>query len=126
MPTLDLYKTRPHNTVILIDPKSKKKLTFKLPNEYTVEEVERLLELQGLREKIESQEVSDRGEKQLQDFWRVVFDQLSILFQHFHPEMTVDELKRIVTHDEALRILGFYQKYRYAGNDESGTSKKKI
>jgi len=125
MPLLDLYKSRPHNTVKLIDPKTKKAIELKLPNEYTVEEVERLLELQGLREKIESQSVVGQGEKQLQDFWQIVFDQLEILFQHFQPEMSREEIKRLVTHDEALRILGFYQKYRYQPNDESDTPKKK-
>jgi len=111
--------------VKLTDPKTKKELEYKLPNEYTVEEVERLLELQVLRDKVESEEVSDRGEEQLQNFWRIVFDQLEILFQHFHPEMTREILKSLVTHEEALEILGFYQKYRYQENTDNGKSKKK-
>lgn len=126
MATLDLYKNRTHNIVKVTNPKTKEITEYKLPNEYTVEEVERLLELQIQREKLEKQKVEGQGAEQLVAFWAVVFDQLEILFQHFNPELDAAKIRSIVTHKEALDILGFYNTHRFQTNEEDEkTSKKK-
>jgi len=126
MPTLDLYKERKHATVILKDQRTQEPKEFKIPNEYTVEEIERLLELQKKRTSIESENVGENEAEQLQRFWSVVFEQLEILFQHYQPELTADDLRSWVTHQEALEILGFYDKYRLLERDNAKSSKKKV
>jgi hypothetical protein len=125
MATLDLYKNRQFNSVKLTDKTTQKEIEYKLPNEYTVEEIERLLELQVQRESMEKQDVKDRGEEQLQEFWRVVFDQLEILFQHYQPEITSATLRSLLTHKEALEIVGFYNTNRFQKNSEKPSGKKK-
>lgn len=125
MRALNLYKSRKCSTVKLNDGK-----TYKLPNEYTVEEVERLLELRAEQEALETQEVTEE-EAQLNKFWVVVFDQIEIIFQHYQPEVTSTDLKKLLTHNEALEILGFFDKYRHQAikeiNQESEKdSKKKV
>lgn len=107
MHALDLYKSRKHSVVTLADGKE-----YKIPNEYTVEEVERLLELRVEQEAIEKEEVVDK-DGQLPRFWSVVFDQITILFQHYQPEVTTEYLKSVITQNEALEMLGFFQKYRH-------------
>lgn len=120
MPTLDLYKERKTTSVKLKDR------VFLIPNEYTVEEAERLLELQQKREAIESEKVDEakKGE-QMKAFWGVVFDQLEVIFQHHQPEVTADEIRSLVSHREALDILGFFDKYRHLSSENPGESKKK-
>ncbi len=123
MRSLDVYKERQATSLKLGDK------TFRIPNEYTVEEVERLLELQIKREAVEEEKVSPANEaSQLKRFWAIVFDQLEILFQHYQPEITGDELKTLLTRKEALDILGFYDKYRQHGKSAGGKQdpKKKI
>jgi len=128
MPVLDLYKTRQHHTVRFGEGDKAKE--YKFPAEYTVEEVERLLELQARREALEAQEAAPEGTPeraaQLNGFMVAVFDQVEVLFQHYQPEMTAEELKNILTRNEALGILGFFDKYRFRALKEmSGDSKKK-
>ncbi len=130
MPVLDLYKERTYSTVKLADGKE-----YKIPNEYTVAEVERLLELRTEQEAIEKKPVIGESEipKQLDDFWVVVFDQILILFQHYQPDITIPYLKKNVTQNEALETLGFFHKYRHAvlrelqsnPSDQSTTEVKK-
>lgn len=112
MPVLDLYKERKYSLVKLADGKE-----YQIPNEYTVVEVERLLELREQQEAIEKEEVTDQ-EKQLGKFWAVVFDQLTVLFQHKQPDITTEYLKSVITQNEALGMLGFFQKYRHSALKE--------
>ena len=51
----NLYKSRKYSTVKLDDGKS-----YKIPNEYTVQEVERLLELRIEQEALETEEVLNK------------------------------------------------------------------
>ena len=119
MNSLDLYKGRKH-TVIKIGARD-----FKIPNEYTVEEAERLLEMQHKREALESQEAAS-PESQIPEFWGIVFDQLEIIFQHYQPDMDIDQLKKLVSHNEALHILGFFDKYRQSQQKPAETKKKSL
>ena len=126
MPTLDLYKNRQFNTVKLTDSRTQEVKELKLPNEYTVEEVERLLELQTKRQNLEKEVVGENEAEQLQKFWQITFDQLEILFQHYQPEITSNDLRSLMTHQEALEIIGFYNTYRFQENKEGGSGKKKV
>lgn len=121
MPILDVFKERQFNIVKLNDR------DLKVPNEYTVEEVERLLELDEKRNHIEEEQVSKdkpTQEAQLVRFWAVVFDQLEVIFQHYQPELTAVELRKLISHKEALGILGFYEKYRHLNQKKSGIADK--
>lgn len=128
MPILDLYKTREYSTVKLNDGND-----YKIPNEFTVEEFERLLEKRSVYEKIKNEEVVEGHEDaQKKRFFNAVFNQLVILFQHYHPDMTADELKKILTPKEALEILNFFDEYRHLAlegaksEDETTEPKKKL
>lgn len=125
----DVYKERQF-TIVKLGERD-----FKLPNEYTVEEVERLLELKTKRDEIENEVASDdkkEQESQLVAFWGIVFDQLEVIFQHYQPDITADDLRSLISHHEALGILGFYDKYRFISqkneseSGQSAESKKKI
>lgn len=107
MRTLDLYKERKYSLVKLSDGKE-----YKFPNEYTVDEVERLLELRVEQEALE-QEIVDDKKKQLDRFFSIAFNQIEILFQRYQPEITAEYLKKHVTENEVLEMLGFFQKYRH-------------
>lgn len=130
MQTLDLYKGRKHTVVKIGDSE------FKIPNEYTVEEVERLFELREQQEALEEQQASETEagrEKQHQRFMQLIFDQLEIIFQHHQPDMTAEWLKKHVTQNEALEIIGFFDKYRRSAFKQlreeeagSGDAKKKL
>lgn len=128
MRALDLFTSRKYSTVTLSDKKE-----YKIPNEYTVEEVERLLELRVEQEALEAESVSNT-EAQIKQFWEIVFSQLEIIFQHYQEDVTREYLKKVVTHNEALEIIGFFQKYRHSAIKEllsntptnSGDSKKKV
>ena len=114
MNTLDLYKERKHSEIKLSDG-----ITYKIPNEYTVEEVERLLELQMKREKIENAEVvQEKQEEQIKHFHESVFAQLEVIFQHYQPEMTTEVLKKKITINEALEMVGFFEKHRLSAMPE--------
>lgn len=124
MRTLNLYKQREYSTVTLNDGDE-----YKIPNEYTVEETERLLERRKEYEAIKEEEVQDgKEEEQAERFFRAAFNQLEILFQHYHPEMTAEELRELLTPSEALEILNFFDEYRHmarTGMAEDGKKKVK-
>lgn len=112
-----IFKSRKHSTVKLSDGK-----VYKIPKEYLVEEVERLIELQIEQKKIESQEVQESiKELQISNLYVNIFNQIEIILQHFQPEVTIEYLKKHITHSEALEMLGFFNKYRSLifKNDES-------
>lgn len=128
MQKLNLYKQRRFTVVKLNDGNE-----YKIPNEYTVEEVERLLELKKKWEEIENTIVDDTEEgkdKQLKAFYDNTFDQIEIFFQTYHPDVTIEYLKKIISHNEALEIMGFFHKYRALAlgqnQDEDLDVKKKL
>lgn len=128
MQKLNLYKQRRFTVVKLNDGKE-----YKIPNEYTVEEVERLLELKKKQEEIESTiagDSKDDQQKQVEDLYNNMYDQIEIFFQTYHPEMTIEAIKKIISHNEALEIMGFFHKYRALAmgeiQDEDLEAKKKL
>lgn len=110
MQTLDLYKKRRFTTVKLSDG-----IEYKIPNEYTVEEVERLLELKEREIEIKNTSVEEgtpEAEAHVTEFWNNIFAQLEIVFQSFQPDITLAYLFKNITHNEALEIIGFFNEYR--------------
>lgn len=123
MAELNLYTERKYSTIKLADDKD-----YKIPNEYTVEEVERLLELRAEQEALETEVVDEeKAQAEVDMFWKVVFSQLEIIFRHYQPEITQKHLKKLITHNEALEILGFFRKYRHLAllEIENETANKK-
>lgn len=112
MHALDLYKSRTHSEVKLADGK-----TYKIPNEFTVDEVERVLELQVELQALEKSTAKDatlsEDNPEFKKYLDIVFAQLTILYQHYQPDVTTEYLKKQVTPKEALAALGFFQKYRH-------------
>lgn len=125
---LDLFKERRYSIVKLSDNKE-----YKLPNEYSVEEVERVYELREEAEALEKQEADGDGKAQAKHYTDLVFAQLEVMFQHYQPEITVDYLRKVITLNEALDTIGFFQKYRHLAlkelreedNAKKAESKKK-
>lgn len=113
MAHLDLFAQRKHSTVTLADQK-----TYKLPNEYTVDEVERILELREEIEALEAQEVNGDGKAQRETHTSLIFAQLGIMFGHYQPDVTPEYLKTIISHNEALETIGFFRKYRHTALKE--------
>jgi len=126
---LDLYAARKYSTVKLGDGSE-----YKLPNEYTVEEVERVLELHEEIEALEQQEVVGDGKAQRERHTALIFAQLEVMFGHYQPDITAEQLQKVITHNEALEIVGFFRKYRHTAfkelRDETAAqkaeSKKKV
>jgi len=115
MQTLDLFKSRRFNIVKIGDGNE-----YKIPNEFTVEQVERLLELKAEQERLSDIPTADDKEeekKQVDILYSNMFAQLEVMFQAFHPEITAEYLKKYVSHNEALEVVGFFQKYRALAMD---------
>jgi hypothetical protein len=124
MATLDLFKARQKHTVV-IDVNGEA-TEFYVPMEYTVEEVERIYELQAEVERLAKKKISAKTKEQdLRDFWDAVFGQLLVLFNHYHPEITLEQLKKMLSKDDAAKIVVFFAKSRISG-DEEEPSKKKV
>jgi hypothetical protein len=127
MKTLNLYKERDYSVVILSDKKE-----YKIPNDYTVEEVERILEKQAQIAKLANTEIddeTDEGIQSLRRFWDLTFAQLEILFQHYQPDITADTLRSLIKQQDALEITKFYQMNKYGvegAKTEPENTKKKI
>lgn len=128
MQTLDLFKSRRFHIVKIGDGNE-----YKIPNEFTVEQVERLLELKAEQERLDAIPTADDKEeekKQLDSFYNNIFAQMEIMFQAFHPEVTIEYLKKYVSYNDALEVVGFFQKYRALAMDsiqaeeELGAKKK--
>jgi hypothetical protein len=127
MPHLDLFKERKYSTLKLGDGKE-----YKLPAEFTVEEVERVLEIREETEALEEEEVIEGGKVQREKHAGLLFAQLEVMFQHYQPDMTAKKLKKIVTLNDAMEILGFFTKYRHLvikelkeeANSKEGAKKK--
>lgn len=109
MAKLDLYSGRePHTIEVNI---SGEKQSLLVPSDYTVEEHERILELE---DKISQ---TDKDENTVR--WDLIFQQLAILFRRYQPEMTSDKLKTVLTKKDALRIMDFLAENSIAADQKS-------
>jgi hypothetical protein len=125
MATLDLFAARKKHTLML--DVNGEPTEFYIPMEYTVEEVERVYELQTQIDKIAKKTVNPKTQEQdLDQFWDAVFAQLLILFNHYHPDLTLDTLKKMLSRKEAVEIIQFFAKERLSTNDQNDTGKKKV
>lgn len=129
MATLDLFKKRqPHIIYLEVD---NQKQAFKLPTQYTVEEAERILEMQAEIDDIK-QEVAAESEieqlKQINRFWERVYMQALVLFNHYQPDITLDWLQANVSKENALEIIAFFteQHVKNIEEDAAQTGKKKL
>lgn len=127
MSTLNLYKERQTHTVILeVDGEPKE---FKIPKAYTVEEVERLLEIQVDLDLAANQTVEEnKADKQVEHFFDLLFSQLLVLFSRYHSELTVQDLKKYLSREEAQRIILFHtqEQLMYIVNEGKEETKKKV
>lgn len=129
MATLDLYKKRPPHTVILnID---NKKTPFNIPTHYTIEETERILEIQRDIDELKLEKVEENSAEQqvyLEMFWEKIYAQALVLFQHYHPEVTAEYLKKYLSQEDAAEIIAFHteQHLKNTSKDELRRVKKKV
>ena len=130
MQTLNLYKDR-QPYIVNLELKGKKK-TFKIPNELTIEESERLLEAELQIAELSKQEVANKkdGEEKLDQYFSGVYQYLLILFSKYQPEIeTAEDIKKMMTQAEAIRVIEFFKKKRFLHllglDDEESESKKK-
>jgi hypothetical protein len=115
MAKLDLYSGRePH--VVELEVSGEKK-EFKLPTDFTEEEIERILELE---KKVEDS-------KDLKSRRSIVFCQIQILLNRYQPELTLEQVKKMLTWDDALKIINFVSEHTFAvaSKDNQAESKKK-
>ena len=129
MQTLNLYKDR-QPYIVNLELKGKKK-SFKIPNELTIEESERLLEAEIQIAELSKQQVENKKdeEEKINAYFNSLYQYLLILFSKYQPEFErVEDVKKIMTHQEAIRILEFFKKKRFVhllGLDDEPETKKK-
>ena len=109
MPHLDLFAERKHSTVKAGNE------TWKIPNEFTVEEFERLLELREEFEVLEKEKIdaNDTENEKVKRLISLAFMQLQVILGHFQPDLTVEKLRSTITQNEVFRLIGFFDKYRH-------------
>lgn len=122
MAELNLYKERKVHTVTLEWEGNERE--FRIPSEYTVEEIERIFEAQ---KKVDERKDLEGTEDNVNLFWDAIFEQLLVLFEHYHSDITLADLKKNLTRDDAVKILRFYSDTRLAEISEAaeGNEKKK-
>ena len=133
MDTLDLYKDRQPYEVIL-EVKGGKK-TYKIPTELTIEETERILEVELRINATAKEEIENKKDEKikLDRYFSFLLEYILILLQHYQHEITLDDLKKTISRAEAIRIFEFFKKQRFlnllglAGSaDNDGVKKKPI
>jgi len=128
METLNLYKDRqPYEVILNLGGKKK---TFKIPNELTIEESERLLEAEIQIAELSKQEIenkTDQDEK-MKRYFNNLYQYILTLFNRYQPDIDLEELKKMMTQPEAIRVLEFFKKKRFLhliGADDNEPKKKK-
>lgn len=118
---LDLYSGRePH--IVIADVNGEQK-EFKISSDLTVEEYERLYEI----------EAQLKDEKDFERRMSMIYNQVLLAFKRYNPEMTVEDIKSIFSLKEILKIVSFIALNSFGGvseKDEKGNivgepSKKK-
>jgi hypothetical protein len=127
---LNPYKNRGWHTVEIRERWGRRKI-YKIPHELTVEELERLLELNTKIERLSLEQVDDADfdaqEAGVKRFWNYLFAQVTIIFQHFHPDVTEEYLRKHLSDAVALEITNFFDNNRYYKSEANATeSKKKV
>lgn len=132
METLNLYKDRrPYKVLLNIKGKE---TSFEIPTELTVEESERLIELEIRANHMAKEEAGekDEAEKKLEQYFNSLLDYIQILLSHYQPEITLEKLKGMLTQAEIIKIFDFFRKQRFIHimgldqSDDEPDSKKKL
>lgn len=117
---LDLYSGRePH--IVIADVGGEKK-ELKISSDLTVEEYERLYEL----------EAQIKDEKDFEKRMSMIHTQVLLAFKRYNPDMTVEDIKKMFSLREILKLVSFIASNSFGGvaeKDEKGnvveSSKKK-
>lgn len=130
MAHLNPYKERGFHTVEIRE-RWGKTVVYKIPYELTVEEVERLLEINVQIEKLSVGTVDELDftlqAKKIKEFWDYLFSQCTVIFRHYHPEVTEEYLRKHLSDNTALEITGFFENNRYyKAQQDARASKKKV
>lgn len=111
---LDLYTGRePH--IIEAEVEGEKK-QFKIASDFTVEEFERIYELESQQ----SDELS------FDERWAIMYNQILIAFKRYDPEMSIEKLKKIFTRREMLKIINFITANSFGGVTEKNEDGKSV
>jgi len=98
---------------------------FYIPQDYTVEETERILEFESKLRELSKKEVDDETHEAYQkaiDYMNILTQNVTVLLQHYQPEITFSEVKKNFSQIELLAILEFIRKKSI----ENRASKKKL
>lgn len=98
MAQLDLYTGREHNTILVEVDGGKKEIL--LSKDFTVEDIERLYEL-------EIKIGAEKSEYTTEQRWDFMIGQAQIMLHRKHPEITVEIVKKYFTHKQVMEILKF-------------------
>lgn len=116
---LDLYTGRePH---IIEAEINGEKASLKIASDFTVEEIERIYELES--------KMSD--EMSFDERWEIMYNQILIAFKRYDDSWSIEKLKASFTRKEMLKIINFITTNSFGGipeKKEDGTatgSKKK-
>lgn len=124
MPILTLTNDRGYHEIeVFEDDKFVRKL--RIPKEFKVAEIERVLDLQTEAEQIAKERVDGDGSEQSRLFWDKIFIILEVLFKVYQPEITQVELRKWFSYDQALKITGFFENNRFLNTKEESESNQK-
>lgn len=113
---LSLFSGRePH--LIEVTLSNKKKMIFKMTADFTVEEIERLYELEQKIEDTKTDSVTR---------WTYLVEQVRLSLSRFQPEVTTEFLKKNLTPLQISQIVVFMQTnaFKIKGGGEDEVSKK--
>lgn len=92
---LDLFSGREPHIVDLSVAGEKK--AFKIPADFTEEDIERILEIEDKMS----------GSDDVRAKRNYIFTQVYLLFRRYQPEITLQQVKAMLTWDDALKIIQF-------------------
>ena len=124
MATLNLYqREQPH--IVILGVKQRRHwllrflgaktegLQFKIPKEYTIQEIESVLQIEVEKEKLLGTQVDIKSEKFVElegEYWDLYYKQLALLFNRHHPNVTIEFLRENVSHEQAMEIYEMFLK----------------
>jgi len=106
MAKLDLFKERKKHSITAGEGEDKEELDF--PADFTLEEEERILELQSELEHLKEGEEEVPQEKQ----YDIILEQITILAQRYQPEITSEYLKEYLTRRDCDKIINWLAEQR--------------
>jgi hypothetical protein len=123
MSSLNLENDRGWHDIVIFDRKTSKETKYKIPVELTVFETERMLELSEQIDKIFNEQISNDGSAQFRLYSKKSTEMCTILFQHFQPQITSENIEKMLTFKDIAEITGFFQSNRYLKEKEESSKK---